>query len=146
MNIELSTASETEPLEVLDLQVSTRWATGRSLLSVCFLCHSDRYADRLHIPSLTWFDASQLQQFSQTLAALQHPDICHTDLVDAGLRLTGSGHRLAGRWTTGRTIRVEPTPGANSQFAPFTIYASHFVVKTYAAKLYNRLWEVFTRS
>ena len=146
MNIELSTASETAPLEVLDLQISTRWATGRSLLSVCFLCHSDGYADHLHIPSLTWFDASHLQQFSQTLATILHPETCQTDLVDAGLRLTGSVHRLAGRWTTGRTIRVEPTPTADVQFAPFTIYASHFDVKTYAAKLYNRLWEVFTRA
>ena len=145
MNIELATASETAPLEVLDLQVSTRRTTGRSLLSVRFLCHSDRYANHLHMPTLTWFDASQLQQFSQALATAHHPDTCQTDLPDAGLRLTGSVRRLAGRWTTGRTIRVEPMASADAQFVPFTIHASHLDVKTYAGKLYNRLWEVFTR-
>lgn len=145
MNIELATASETAPLEVLDLQVSTRRTKDRSLLSLHFLCHSDRYASHLHIPTLTWFDASRLQQFSQTLATSQHPETCRTDLIDAGLRLTGSVRRLAGRWTTGRTICVEPMPSADYQFPPFTIYASHLDVKTYASKLYNRLWEVFTR-
>jgi hypothetical protein len=145
MNIELATASETSPLEVLDLQVSTRRTRGQSLLSVRFLCHSDRYASHLHIPTLTWFDASQLQQFSQSLATAHHPDTCQIDLIDAGLRLTGSVRRLAGRWTTGRIIRVEPMPTADSQFLPFTIFASHLDVKTYAGKLYNRLWEVFTR-
>lgn len=145
MNIELTTASETSPLEVLDLQVSTRPTTGHSLLSVRFLCHNDRYANHLHIPALTWFDASQLQQFSQQLATAQHPDVCRIDLIDAGLRLTGSVRRLAGRWTTGRTIQVEPIPSADVQFSPFTIQASHLDVKTYAGKLYNRLWEVFTR-
>ena len=145
MNIELATASETAPLEVLDLQVSTRPTTGRSLLSVRFLCHSDRYANHLHMPTLTWFDASRLQQFSQALATAQHPDTCQIDLIDAGLRLTGSVRRLAGRWTTGRTIRVEPVASADVQFTPFTIHASHLDVKTYAGKLSNRLWEVFTR-
>lgn len=145
MNIELATASETAPLEVLDLQVLARRSTGRSLLSVRFLCQNDQYADHLHIPTLTWFDASRLQQFSQALATSQHPETCRTDLIDAGLRLTGSVRRLAGRWTTGRTIYVEPTPSADSQFSPFTICASHPDVKTYAGKLYNRLWEAFTR-
>lgn len=145
MNIELTTSSETAPLEILDLQVSTRRVTGRSVLSLRFLCHSDQYANHLHIPTLTWFDASRLQQFSQTLAASQHPETCRVDLIDAELRLTGSVRRLAGRWTTGRLIRVEPMPNASAQFSVFTIYASQSDVKTYANKLYNRLWEVFTR-
>ena len=145
MNIELSTESETAPLEILDLQVSARRVTGRSVLSLRFLCHSDRYANHLHIPALTWFDASRLQHFSQTLAASRHPQTCQIDLTDAGLRLTGSVRRLAGRWTTGRIIRVEPLPTADVQFAPFTIHASHPDVETYTGKLYNRLWEVFTR-
>lgn len=145
MNIELTTTTETAPLEVLDLQVSTRRITGQSLLSVRLLCHSDQYASHLHMPALTWFDASRLQQFSQALATADHPETCQTDLIDAGLRLTGSVRRLAGRWTTGRTIRVEPIPSADVQFSPFTLYASHPDVKTYAGKLYNRLWEVFTR-
>jgi hypothetical protein len=145
MNIELSTASETAPLEILDLQVSSRRVTGRSVLSVRFLCQSDQYAKHLHIPTLTWFDASRLQQFSQTLATSQYPETCQVDLIDAELRLTGSVRRLAGRWTTGRTIRVEPLPSASDQFLAFTIYASHSDVETYARKLYNRLWEVFTR-
>lgn len=145
MNIELTTSSETAPLEILDLQVTTRRVTGRSVLSLRFLCHSDRYADHLHMPTLTWFDASRLQQFSQQLAVSQHPETCQVDLVDAELRLTGSVRRLAGRWTTGRIIRVEPMPAATAQFSPFTINASSSDVKTYANKLYNRLWEVFTR-
>lgn len=145
MNIELTTESETAPLEILDLQVSSGRATGRSVLSLRFLCHGDRYASHLHIPTLTWFDASRLQQFSQTLATAQYPQTCQVDLIDAGLRLTGSVLRLAGRWTAGRTIHVEPMSPADAQFAPFTIYASHTDVKTYAGKLYNRLWEVFTR-
>ena len=145
MNIELTTTSETSPLEVLDLQVSTRRVTSRSLLSVRFLCHGDRCINHLHIPALTWFDASRLQEFSQALATSQHPETCRIDLTDAGLRLTGSVRTLVGRWPTGRIIRVEPAPSANAQFSPFTIYASHSDVKTYAGKLYNRLWEVFTR-
>lgn len=145
MNIELATESETAPLEVLDLQVLARRGNDRSLLSVRFLCHSDQYANHLHMPTLTWFDASRLQQFSQALATAQHPETCRTDLTDAGLRLTGSVRRLAGRWTTGRTIHIEPTPGADAQFSPFTIHASHLDVTTYARKLYNRLWEAFTR-
>ena len=144
MNIELITASETAPLEVLDLQVLAP-ATGKSPLSVRFLCNTDRYANHLHIPELSWFDANQLQRFSQELATAHHSMICQADLIDAGLRLTGSVRRLAGRWTTGRTIRIEPLLSSAAQFAPFTIYASYPDVKTYAAKLYNRLWEVFTR-
>lgn len=146
MNIELATSFETAPVEVLDVQVSTRRTMGRSLLSLRFLCHTDQYDRHLHIPTLTWFDASRLQQFSQELATTHHPEMCQADLIDAGLRLNGSVRRLAGRWTTGRTIRVEPLPSADRQFSPFTIHASHLDVKTYAAKLYNQLWEVFTRS
>lgn len=145
MTIELTTASETSPVEVLDLEVSSRRSTGPALLSVRFLCRSDRYARHLHMPTLSWFDASLLQDFSQRLASSRHPDRCEVTLVDAGLRLTGSVRRLAGRWTTGRVIRIEPLPSAALQFAPFTIYASHHDVTTYARKLYNRLWEVFTR-
>ncbi|MFD2569098.1 hypothetical protein ACFSUS_00540 [Spirosoma soli] len=146
MNIELATASKTSPLEVLDLQVSLRPSAGRSLLSVRFLCRNETHANHLHMPTLSWYDAHQLQQFSQELATARFPETCQTDLTEAGLRLTGSVRRLAGRWTTGRTIKVEPLPSAPSQFAPFTIHASHLDVTTYAQKLYNRLWEVFTRA
>ena len=145
MNIELTTASETAPLEVLDLQVSARRTAGKSILSVRFLCRSERYANHLHMPTLSWFDANQLQRFSQELATAQHPEISQVDLVDAGLRLTGSVRRLAGRWTTGRTIQIEPLPSSATQFLPFTIHASYVDVKTYAGKLYNRLWELFTK-
>ncbi|GAB3558394.1 hypothetical protein [Spirosoma fluminis] len=145
MNIELATASKTAPLEVLDLQISLRPSAGRSLLSLCFLCRNEGAANRLLMPTLSWFDASQLQRFSQQLASARFPETCQIDLVDAGLRLTGSVRRLAGRWTTGRTIRVEPLPSAATQFAPFTIHASHLDVTTYAQKLYSRLWEAFTR-
>lgn len=145
MNIELTTFFETAPLEVLDVQVSTLRTKGRSLLSLRFLCYNDRYNQHLHIPTLTWFDASQLQEFSQSLATSHYPETCQSDLIDAGLRLTGSVRRLAGRWTTGRIIRIEPLPSAERQFSPFTIYASHRDVTTYATKLYNQLWEVFIR-
>jgi hypothetical protein len=145
MNIELATGSKTAPLEVLDLQVSSRPSAGRSSLSVCFLFRKEGIANRLQMPTLSWFDASRLQQFSQQLAAARFPETCQTDLIDAGLRLTGSVRRLAGRWTTGRTVRVEPLPSAATQFVPFTIHASHLDVTTYAHKLYNRLWEAFTR-
>lgn len=145
MSIELATASETAPLEVIDLQVTTRPVAGRSLLSVRFLCQGARQDNRLNMPPLSWFDAGQMQRFSQELATAHYPDVVQTDLVDAGVQLTGSVRRVAGRWTTGRSIQVKPLPSAPNQFTPFTIYASHLDVKTYAGKLYNRLWEVFTR-
>lgn len=145
MNIELSTATEQSPLEVLDLQVSSRRTSGKATLSLRFLCNSDRYANHLQMPELTWFDASQLQHFSQNLATAQYPETCQVDLLDAGIRLTGSVRQLAGLWTTGRTVRIEPLASSASQFAPFTIHASALDVKTYAGKLYNRLWELFTK-
>lgn len=145
MNIELSTAQETAPLEVIDLQVLARPSAGKSLLSVRFLCRRDREDNQLKMPPLSWFDASQMQRFTHDLAGAQYPDVIQADLIDAGLRLTGSVRRITGRWTTGRTIRVEPLPSSPKPFAPFTIHASHTDLKTYAGKLYNRLWEVFTR-
>ncbi len=145
MNIELTTSSETAPLEVLDLQVSSRRTSGKSVVSVKFLCRSDRYTNHLHIPTLSWFDANQLQRFSQEVATAQYPQISQTDLPDVGLRLTGSVRRLSDKWTTSRTIQIEPLPSSKTQFVPFTIHASHHDVKTYAGKLYNRLWELFTK-
>ena len=145
MSIELTTASQTAPLEVIDLQVTARPTSGRSLLSVRFLCREGRRDNHLSMPPLSWFDAGLMQRFSQELAAAQYPETVQTDLIDAGMRLTGSVRRIAGRWTTGRTIHIEPLPSSSIQFTPFTIHASHLDVKTYAGKLYNRLWEVFTR-
>lgn len=145
MTIELTTAAETAPLEVLDLQVLSRPATGKSLLSLRFLCRNEQYARHLNIPTLSWFDASQLQRFSQEVVATDYPHSCRVDLLDAGLRLTGTVRRLAGRWTTGRTIVIEPLPMSANPFTPFTIHVSHRDATTYAGKLYNRLWEVFTR-
>lgn len=142
MNIELATTTETEPLEILDLQVTTRRSAGRSLLSMRFLLREGPH-DHLSLPTLSWFDAGQLQRFTQALANAQYPEIVEMDLIDAGLRLTGSVRRVAGRWTTGCSIRVEPMSAR--PFVPFTIYASRTDLKTYAGKLYNRLWEVFTR-
>lgn len=145
MNIELTTASERAPLEVLDLDVTSRLAAGRSSLLVRFLCRKGVQDKHLKLPPLSWFDASQLQRFSQELATARHPQSVQTDLVDAGLRLTGSVRRVAGHWTTGRTIHIEPLPSSAKPFVPFTIHASHHDVRTYSKKLYNRLWEVFTR-
>ncbi|GAB4033742.1 hypothetical protein [Spirosoma gilvum] len=145
MNIELSTSSERSPLEVLDLQVSAQRTTGPSLLSLRFLCRSGRFTDHLHIPTLSWFDASQLERFSQQLAAAEYPDTCQVELLDAGVRLTGSVRRLAGVWTTGRTVRIEALKTSANPFSPFTIHASHRDVKKYAGKLYQQLWELFTK-
>lgn len=145
MNIELATDSGQAPLEVLDLEVTTRSAAGRSSLLVRFLCRKGVQDNHLKLPPLTWFDASQLQRFSQELAVARHPETIQVDLIDAGMRLNGSVRRVAGHWTTGRSIRIEPLPNAINVFAPFTIHASHLDVRTYSRKLYNRLWEVFTR-
>ncbi|MBN8822466.1 MULTISPECIES: hypothetical protein [unclassified Spirosoma] len=144
MNIEFSTSSERSPLEVLDVQVSAQRSSGPSLLSLRFLCRSDRFTD-VHVPTLSWFDASQLERFSQQVASTEYPDTCQVDLLDAGVRLTGSVRRLAGVWTTGRTIRIEPLETAVNPFSPFTLHASHRDVKKYAGKLYQRLWELFTK-
>jgi hypothetical protein len=145
MTIELTTAVETAPLEVLDLQVLPRPAPGKSLLSLRFLCRNDHYANHLSIPTLSWFDASQLQRFSQEVVATDYPHSCRVDLMEAGLRLTGTVRRLAERWATSRTIVIEPLPTSVNQFTPFTLQVSHRDASTYAGKLYNQLWEVFTR-
>ena len=141
MHIELSTASKRSPLEILDLQVSSQRTLGKSAIALQFLCRGGRTLNHLHIPTLSWFDANQLQKFSQKLSALHAFDTHWVDLPDAGLRLTGS----AQRGTTGRTIRIEPLAASGNSFSPFTIQASHHDVKAYAGKLYSRLWEFFTK-
>lgn len=145
MNIELTTSSERAPVEVLDLEVMTRFTAGRSSLLVQFLYRKEAQDRHLKITPLTWFDASQLQRFSQELSEAGHPKTVRVNLIDAGIRLTGSVQRLAGRWTSGRTICMEPLPGTSTAFEPFTIHASCQDVSKYSRKLYNRLWEVFTR-
>ena len=145
MNIELTTASERAPVEVLDLEVLTRSIAGQSSLLVQFLYRKGTQDRHLKMTPLTWYDASQLQLFSHQLAEAQHPETVHINLVDAGIRLTGSVRQLAGRWVNGRTIRMEPLPGSGATFEPFTIHASCHDVSKYSRKLYNRLWEVFTR-
>jgi hypothetical protein len=145
MNTDFATASEAAPLEIIDLQVTTKRLADKSLLSVHFFFRKDRKDRRYQMPPLSWFDAGQFQRFSEELAAANHPDKVQVDLVDAGIRLTGYVRRLAGRWNAGRTIQVEPLPTAEKQFKPFSLYASHNDVKTHAQKLYSRLWEVFTR-
>ncbi len=145
MNIELTTSSERAPVEVLGLEVMTRFTAGRSSLLVQFLYRKEAQDRHLKITPLTWFDASQLQRFSQEMSEAGHSKTVCVNLIDAGIRLTGSVQRLAGRWTNGRTISMEPLPGANTNFEPFTIHASCQDVSKYSRKLYNRLWEVFTR-
>ena len=86
-----------------------------------------------------------LQQFSEKLATAQYTDVCEADLSDAGVQLTGTVRRLAGRWTTGRTIQISPLPASSNQFSPFTIHASSPDVKQYARILYSRLWELFIK-
>jgi len=145
MNIELTTASEHAPVEVLDLEVLTRSIAGQSSLLVQFLYRKGAQDRHLKVAPLSWYEASQLQLFSQKLAEARHPETVSVSLVDAGIKLTGSVRRLAGRWTTGRTICMESLPDASTTFERFTIHASCHDVSTYSRKLYNRLWEVFTR-
>lgn len=146
MNIELDTSTETAPLDVLDLQVSARRMAGKSLLSVRVLCRADCFINHLSMPELSWFEANQLQQFLWELAVAQYPQTSRTTLVDAGLRLMGSIQWQEGQRTTaGRTIQVEPLPSSATPFIPFTVHVSQHDVKIYAAKLYHRLWELFTK-
>ena len=145
MNIELSTSSRRSPLEILDLQVSARRTAGKSILSLQFLCRDNPNTKHLKMPSLSWFDASQLQQFSQALSTAQYPDTYVANLPDAGVRLTGSVRRLAGVLTTGRSIQIAPLPASANQFSAFTIHAAHADVKQYNRILYHRLWELFTK-
>jgi hypothetical protein len=145
MIIDFAASPEVAPLEIIDLQVTTKRLADRSLLSVQFFFREDREDRCYQMPPLSWFDAGQFQRFSEELAAANHPNKVQGDLIDAGIRLTGYARRLSGRRNTGRTIHVEPLPTAEKQFKPFSLYASQNDVKTHAKKLYARLWEVFTR-
>ncbi|MBD2705013.1 hypothetical protein IC229_30570 [Spirosoma sp. BT702] len=145
MEIELTTDIETAPLEVLDLQVSSRPDINQSLLSVKMLCRHDRNERQWQMPKLTWYEANRLQRFSREMAGSNHSKPYRMDLMDAGLRLTGSVRRQEGRWTSDRTIQIEPLPSSKNQFSAFTIHASRNDILAYASKLYHRLWEVFTR-
>lgn len=145
MNIELTTPTETAPLEILDVQVTARRSAGRSLLSMRFLLSNDSPANHLDLPTLSWFDAGQIQRFTQALAHARHPETIEADLLDAGLRLTGFVRATAGHRPTARTIQVESLPTRLRPFVPVTIYASRSDLNAYAGKLYNKLWEVFTR-
>ena len=141
MEFELTTLSETSPLEVLDMLVQNRREADRSLLSVRFECRRGRERDHLKLPLLTWFDANQLQQFIQRVALSHRVDTCQMDLPDAGLRLTGSGRRAAAE----RTIRVEPLPHAQHRFSPFAINGNQMSLNRYTRLLSQRLWEAFCR-
>lgn len=143
MNIELATASETAPVEILDLQVLAGTSSGKSSLSLRLLLRKDRKTTQLHVPTLSWFDASQLQRFAQDLA--HFPENCQITLLDAGVRLTASVRGLAERWSASRSIRIEPLPSSTNQFAAFTVHTSTQDIKMSIGKLNNRLWEVFTR-
>lgn len=145
MNIELTTSSRRSALEILDLQVSARRTAGQSVVSLQFLCRNNPVHKHLQMPALSWFDANRLQQFSRQLAAAHYTDTSEVILPDAGLQLIGSVRRLAGAWTTGRTIQIAPLPAASNQFTPFTIHASHPDVKQYARILHSRLWELFQK-
>ena len=111
-------------------------------MSLRFLCRDGRDTNHLHIPTLSWFEAHQLQNFFQNLSLVKHPDIHSVDLSNAGLRLTGS----ADRRTAGRSIRIEPLGAPVRSFSPFTVHVSYHDMKAYTGKLYNRLWEFFTKS
>lgn len=141
MEFELTTLSETSPLEVLDMLVQNRREAGQSLLSVRFECRRGRERNHLKLPLLTWFDANQLQQFIHRVALSHRVDTCQIDLPDAGLRLIGSGRRA----TTERTIRVEALPNAHQRFSPFAINGNELSLNRYTRLLSQRLWEAFCR-
>ena len=142
MNIELNTAG-TAPLEVLDTHVSIKNGLECSHLSVEFLCRDELQDNHLQLPPLTWFDAQQLQRFTAELAGVKSVETCQTELPDAGVRLTGMVQQSD--VVTGREIHVEPLPGNRQSFVPFTISGTQNEIRSYARKLYNRLWEVFCR-
>ncbi len=141
MQFELTTLSETSPLEVLDMLVQNRREAGQSLLSVRFECRRGRERDQLKLPLLTWFDANQLQQFIQRLALPHRPGTYQVDLPDAGLRLTGFGQKAS----TVRTIQVEALPNANNRFSPFAINGDQSSLNRYTRVLSQRLWDAFCR-
>lgn len=140
MEFVLTTFSETSPFEVLDMLVQNRREAGQSFLAVRFECRRGRERDQLKLPLLTWFDANQLQQFTQCLLGAGRSDTCQIDLPDAGLRLTGHGRPFSEH-----TIRVESLPSAGKRFPPFAINGNQLSLKRYTRLLSQRLWEAFCR-
>ncbi|MBC8154928.1 MAG: hypothetical protein H7Z72_18680 [Bacteroidetes bacterium] len=140
MEFVLTTLSETSPLEVLDMHVQNRREAGQSFLSVRFECRRGRERDHLKLPWLTWFDANQLQQFTQRLLSVGRFGTCQVDLPDAGLRLTGHGRQFGEH-----TIRIEPLPNARKRFSPFVINSNELSLSRYTRLLSQRLWEAFCR-
>lgn len=140
MEFVLTTLSETSPLEVLDMSVQNRREAGQSLLAVRFECRRGRERDQLKLPLLTWFDANQLQQFTQRLSGADRFDVHQVDLPDAGLRLTGHGLPFGEH-----TIRVEPLANARKRFSPFVIRGNQLSLSRYSRLLSQRLWEAFCR-
>lgn len=150
MNIELSLSSEKASAELLDTLILHRPANRHAPVSVQFLCRrkmDERVLqdDRMSLPPLSWFDANLLQAFTKQLAASTRLDSCQVELPDAGLRLIGHTQRNTDHKTSGHTIRVESLPTATRQFASFSLNGTQADIRTYARKLYNRLWEVFCR-
>lgn len=140
MEFVLTTLSESSPLEVLDMSVQNRREAGKSMLSVRFECRRGRERDHLKLPLLTWFDANQLQEFTQRLLGAGRFDTYQVDLPDAGLRLTGHGRQFSEH-----TIRVESLPNARKRFPPFAINGNQLSLSRYTRLLSQRLWEAFCR-
>ncbi|TAE25268.1 MAG: hypothetical protein EAZ91_19435 [Cytophagales bacterium] len=149
MNVELSLNSGQITAELLDTLILPRFANGRASLSVEFLCRQKTDAsvqqDRLRLPALSWFDANLLQSFTKQLALATRLENCQVELPDAGLRLIGLSGRDRVLPADARAIRVEPLTTAPRQFAPFVLKGTQADIRTYARKLYNRLWEAFCR-
>jgi len=151
MNIELSLSSEKATAELLDTLILHRPANSQAPLSVQFLCcqktddDSIHQTNRMSLPPLSWFDANLLQAFTKQVAASTRLGSCQVELPDSGLRLTGMTRRDLALKESGQTIRVEALPTAARQFAPFSLNGTQADIRTYARKLYNRLWEVFCR-
>ena len=140
MEFVLTTLSERSPLEVLDMSVQNWREAGQSLVSVRFECRQGRERNQLKLPLLTWFDANQLQQFTERLPGVSRFDTYQVDLPDAGLRLTGHGRQFSQH-----TIRVEPLPNARRRFPPFAIDGNQRSLSRYTRLLSQRLWEAFCR-
>lgn len=146
MSIQLTTTPDTAPFDVLDVSVQTRRRANESWLSVQVRGRRGQQADQQwQIPGLSWYDAHQLRQFTNRITRPGQMSQYRVELPDAGVQLTGSsaGRSIHQPETSGRTIRVEPLPGAARSFNPFVLSGSRADLSYYAGRLSQRMWEAF---
>jgi hypothetical protein len=150
MSIQLTTTPDTLPFDVLDVSVQTRRRADQSWLLVQVRGRRGQQTDRQwQMPGLSWFDAHQLRQFATRMTRPGPVGTYRVELTDAGVLLIGSaagspaGRSLSLAEPAGRTIRVEPLPGAERTFAPFILSGTRADMSYYAGRLSQRMWEAF---